>query len=1200
MPLNITTTRDHLQKFEFTRLFIDELGWSNPKSRTPVKAQIKETAYTRTPIAQLSGVVVFEVTTGMCIPDAKTRAAIQKHVAEEHVENLLIFLDAASSQSLWYWVKRESGKAHARDHLYVKGQPGDLFLSKLAAMVVDISELDAEGNIPVTEVANRLKAALDVERVTKKFYGEFDTQRLAFVQYIEDISDDRQRRWYASVLMNRLMFIWFLQRKGFLDGADRDYLTNKLAASKKRGADKFYSAFLKSLFFEGFAKPESARSQDTRVLLGKIRYLNGGLFLPHRVELNHGFPDKLRIKIPDVAFDNIFALFKRYSWNLNDTPGGDDQEINPDVLGYIFEKYINQKEFGAYYTRPEMTGYLCERTIYKLVLDRVNQAFNRRFASISDLLLNLDANLCRVLLFEVLPALRLLDPACGSGAFLVAAMKVLIAIYSAVIGKIQFLNDVELAMWQKRTQAEHPSVLYFIKKQIITNNLFGVDIMEEATEIARLRLFLALVASAQTEDQLEPLPNIDFNILAGNSLVGLLRVDPARFDAGQNKNGGTQDRLTLQHSSDLGFTVETKTAPTTKEKQSAFVAQQNAARFSAILDDKNKSIELYRKHAFQPGEKDGLTQEERLIALRSHIENVREQSYVRLNQMLLDEFKALGIEFHEATWDDENNDDGKPIKQALKTKDIEALQPFHWGYEFDKVIVEGGFDGIVTNPPWEVFQTNEKEFFQNYAPAIQRKKLRIEDWQKQRDRLMRDPEIRADWLAYASRFPHQWGYFKKSRQYANQISIVDGKAVGNKPNLYNLFTEQCFNLLRPGGQCGIVIPSGIYTDLGAKQLREMLFTQANVEGLFCFENRKEIFENVHRSFKFVVLTFAKGGGTEQFPAAFMRHEVTELARFPTEGAVNISVNLVRRLSPDSLSVMEFKSDQDVQIAQKMAVHPMLLGDPKGWNLELYGEELNMTRSAEQFVIRQTKSTLFEGGMIWQFDHRYSEPRYWVKETDLRQTFLGKRCKRIEGLKHMPKDLRNDYEVDRIAIRKIASNTNERTLIVALIPPYSFAGNSLSVHFPFHHTKDSYNTLRFSGPETLAIIAELNSFVVDYVLRSRMTTNLNLFYLYQLPIPRLTAAGSAFGPIVLRAAQLICTTPEFDALAREVSAALRLPPAKVKGVTEAAARARLRAELDGLIAHLYGLTESEFAHILTTFPLVAQGVKDAALDAYRDA
>lgn len=238
-------------------------------------------------------------------------------------------------------------------------------------------------------------------------------------------------------------------------------------------------------------------------------------------------------------------------------------------------------------------------------------------------------------------------------------------------------------------------------------------------------------------------------------------------------------------------------------------------------------------------------------------------------------------------------------------------------------------------------------------------------------------------------------------------------------------------------------------------------------------------------------------------------------------------------------------------------------------------------------------------MIWQFDHQYSEPRYWVKEADLRQIFSSKRMKRIEGMKFKPKDLMNDYEVDRIAIRKIASNTNERTLIAALIPPYSFAGNSLSVHFPFHHTIDDYNTLRFSGPEMLAIIALLNSFVIDYVLRSRMTTNLNLFYLYQLPVPRLKAGDEAFGLIVQRSAQLTCTTPEFDALAREVSTALKLPATAVKGIRDAASRSQLRAELDALIAHLYGLTESEFAHILSTFPLVDESVKQQTLNTYRD-
>jgi hypothetical protein len=328
------------------------------------------------------------------------------------------------------------------------------------------------------------------------------------------------------------MFIYFLQRKHFLDNGNLNYLQDKLNESRQKlGKDKFFSVFLTALFFEGFAKPEEQRSQDARRLLGNIKYLNGGLFLPHAIELANP-----KIQVPDQAFENLLSLFGRYSWNLNDTPGGDDNEINPDVLGYIFEKYINQKAFGAYYTRPEITEYLCEQTIFKLVLEKVNAPDvpglppARRFDSIADLLLNLDASLCKQLLLDVLPSLSLLDPACGSGAFLVAAMRTLISLYSAIIGKIEFLHDRTLTEWSHKVRKEHPSLAYFIKKRIITDNLFGVDIMEEATEIAKLRLFLALVASAQSVEQLEPLPNIDFNILTGNSLIGLMRVNDEDFE----------------------------------------------------------------------------------------------------------------------------------------------------------------------------------------------------------------------------------------------------------------------------------------------------------------------------------------------------------------------------------------------------------------------------------------------------------------------------------------------------------------------------------------------------------------------------------------------------------------------------------------------------------------------------------------------
>lgn len=416
------------------------------------------------------------------------------------------------------------------------------------------------------------------------------------------------------------------------------------------------------------------------------------------------------------------------------------------------------------------------------------------------------------------------------------------------------------------------------------------------------------------------------------------------------------------------------------------------------------------------------------------------------------------------------------------------------------------------------------------------------------------------WLAYHSSFNHQRNFFRFARQYENQVPVIDGKRHGKDVNLYKLFLEQSIHLLRPGGQCGIVIPSGIYTDLGAKSLREMLFTKTEVEGLFCFDNRKEIFEGVHRSYKFVVLTFVKGGNTVQFSAVFMRQDVEDLESFPHQIGMPISVELIRRSSPDSLSVMEFKSLQDILIAEKILRHPLLGEKIDGaWNFELH-RDLNMTDDAYLFRSepKAGRVPLYEGKMLWQFDNKFSEPRFWIDSKEGRKAMLGAT---LDGGQKF------GYQDFRIGYRSVGENTNERNLISAIVPPGHFCGNSIYLSEGFS----------LSSATTVFVCAAFNSFVLDYTLRLKISRNINIFYIYQLPVPRLTAADAEFVPIVKRAAQLICTTPEFDALAKEVSTALKLPAA-VKGVTDPAERAKLRAELDGLIAHLYGLTESEFAHI----------------------
>ncbi|HQE61664.1 MAG TPA: ATP-binding protein, partial [Candidatus Latescibacteria bacterium] len=609
---DIPRTRDLLSNFDFQTLFIEVLGWNYPPAHErPRHIDEKGLRYTLEMVSELGGVHVFAVTMDDGdIPPENTRRAIHARVSELSYENLIVFLDRTRTRSLWYWVKREGGVRRPRHAYYFKGQPGDLFISKISSMHVDIGELDEKGNLPITTVVSRLQKALDIEPVTKKFFIAFDEKRLVFTKHILGIDNEHEQAWYASVLLNRLMFVYFLQKKGFLDNGAQDYLRKKLNESQKRGPNRFYREFLQELFFKGFAQPNHA--PETEALLGQIPYLNGGLFLPHPIEIK--YPN---IAIPDAAFESILALFEKYSWSLDDTPGGKDDEINPGVLGYIFEKYINQKAFGAYYTRTEITEYLCEHTIHRLILDKVSSpgvpgfVAPRHFDSLGDLLLSLDAELCRTLLNDVLPSIRILDPACGSGAFLVAALKTLINVYSAVTGKIEYLNDKGLRDQLAAMRKEGRSLNYHIKRRIITDNLFGVDIMDEAVEIARLRLFLALVASVSTVEQLEPLPNIDFNVVPGNSLIGLMRVDDREFNE-RHQQG------------DLFF-----------------------KRYDEVLAEKNRAVESYR-HA--------TTYVADLRGLRDEISDLRKSAQRTLNEILLNEFaRKLKIKFEQATWDETRN-----------------------------------------------------------------------------------------------------------------------------------------------------------------------------------------------------------------------------------------------------------------------------------------------------------------------------------------------------------------------------------------------------------------------------------------------------------------------------------------------------------------------------------------------------------------
>lgn len=172
----------------------------------------------------------------------------------------------------------------------------------------------------------------------------------------------------------------------------------------------------------------------------------------------------------------------------------------------------------------------------------------------------------------------------------------------------------------------------------------------------------------------------------------------------------------------------------------------------------------------------------------------------------------------------------------------------------------------------------------------------------------------------------------------------------------------------------------------------------------------------------------------------------------------------------------------------------------------------------------------------------------------------------------------------------------RSMICTILPPRVVANDTLVLHRAFADESEGKRlkeVLTLPPRVLLYILAALNSFTVDWILRQRISAHASMFYVYQLPVPRLAERDPRLAPIAARAAKLICTTPEFDALAKAVGLG-----SHKKGVTDPEARAQLRAEIDGLVAHLYGLTEEEFSHILRTFPVVPEPAREAARNAYR--
>jgi len=363
MPVEIERLREPLDAGNFADLLIRELGWDHPQGTAQEVSHPDDGTIARQ-IATKRGIGVW---ISEEIPSPAARRRLDTVVGRRNREHLLVFCE--DNRQIWHWPEqRQSGTGYRLvSHEHYAGTRNEALLQRLASASFSLEE---EEGLTVIDVLGRVRQSFNAEAVTKKFYNDFKTHQEQLTGQIEGIPFEKDTAWYTSVLLNRLMLVYFLQKKGFLDG-DLNYLRNRLTMVREHlGTNAFYGFFLEFLlpFFHDGLGSHLHEYDDPAIktIVGDVPYINGGVFKTHELESQY------EIQIPDEAFEAIFSFFDQYRWHLDERPTNEANEINPDVLGYVFEQYVNSKEMGAFYTKEDVTGYMTTMAIIPSLFDKLD------------------------------------------------------------------------------------------------------------------------------------------------------------------------------------------------------------------------------------------------------------------------------------------------------------------------------------------------------------------------------------------------------------------------------------------------------------------------------------------------------------------------------------------------------------------------------------------------------------------------------------------------------------------------------------------------------------------------------------------------------------------------------------------------------------------------------------------------------------
>jgi hypothetical protein len=855
---------------------------------------------------------------------------------------------------------------------------------------------------------------------------------------------------------------------------------------------------------------------------------------------------------------------------------GDTHIKKGDV--YFGESALERKQTGSYYTPESLVRFLNQKTIVQPLREIFEGKFRQRF---SDLLEQANeghdigtrrgaaqsaASLVERFVEEEVLHFKVCDPAMGSGHFLVDASNQMAGLVIALLAEVPDVEGMTVSVTSSSNDW---------RRRITRHCLYGVDLNPLAVNLAKLSLWLNCFATHHR------LTFLDHHLRCGNSLIGILSLKqltiiPERKKESKKKKN--QQRLLFDYNDLSGVLAE------------AAKAVANITRIDEDDTDSQKAV----------------LEEALLKALRLRPLTDLYTAYLMDPNIPASDYKEIfeRLAKGQSLYDSFNLALPKTFQSVEAHRDWHHF--YHWPLEFPDVFgpgEEAGFNATVGNPPWDVLQPSTQEFYIDYDPNFRKyNKQEALNTIKQLHRL--HPNIDENWAQYEKGIREASVYFKEPTAYA---CLQKGKI-----DLYKVFLERFFSILKNNGRLGILVPSGIYTDHSCQTLREMFFSRSRVEFLYCFENRwPDVFSAVDGRFKFVTFGTKKGGSTDRFKCAFMEHNPERLPMVDTD-PLKMGMEQVRKFSPDSLSVMEFNCQRDIDVTAQIYGDLPLLGEKleDTWNAQ-FRQELNMTTDSHLFKSAPTDCPLYEGKMVWIFDSAFEAPRYWLDRDEVEES-LGENAWES---KHY-----------RVGFRDVAASTNERTLIASIVAPNS-TGHTLITVIPRNAHKEINGPNDTEGVWLATFFASLCS---DFVIRQKITNHLTFFHMATIPVPRMTAntINRSFPSLVAKSIRLICdqntfkklwealfstdwqsptfwypSSPPIDSYGpaheQEIRRRLRDEATNLSsewghhcGVhdrlpdrRDTGDRAQLRAEIDAYVAHLYGLSRDDFAYILDTFPVL---------------